>query len=204
MTPPSLPSLSDLLSAAPFIVVALFAITFHEAAHAITAAACGDDTAKSLGRASLNPLRHISPFGTIILPLLLYAFHSPFLFGWAKPVPVDWSKLRHWRSGMLLVAAAGPGANLILAGLSAVALTSVAGPAWLARTLQASLALNLLLGLFNLIPVPPLDGSKILAALLPERWALPLAGLHRRQSPVKWISHRWLTGLPKPPADPGV
>jgi len=102
------------------------------------------------------------------------------------------------------VAAAGPGANLILAGLSAAAMTAVAGPEWLARTLQASLALNLLLGLFNLIPVPPLDGSKVLAALLPERWALPLAGLRRRQSPVKWISHRWLPGPPKPPADPGV
>jgi Zn-dependent protease len=193
--PPALPSWSDLLYAAPFIVVALLAITFHEAAHAWTAAVCGDDTAKSLGRASFNPFRHIDLFGTILLPLVLYILHCPFLFGWAKPVPVDWSKLRHWRSNMMLVAAAGPVTNLMLAGLSAAALT-VAMPVWLAGTLRASVALNLLLGLFNLIPIPPLDGSKILAGLLPERWALRLAGLSRSdrragrgQSPVKWIGN---------------
>jgi len=185
----------------------LFAITFHEAAHAVTAAACGDDTAKSVGRASLNPFRHIDLFGTILLPLALYIFHSPFLFGWAKPVPVDWSKLRHWRSGMMLVAAAGPIANLTLAGLSFAALMALPAVIWLTATLQASVALNLLLGLFNLIPIPPLDGSKILAGLLPEAWALRLAGLGRRagrrRSPVKWIGNRWIERL-KPPADPGV
>jgi Zn-dependent protease len=207
--PPALPSLSDLLYAAPFIAVALFAITFHEAAHAVTAAACGDDTAKSVGRASLNPFRHIDLFGTILLPLALYIFHSPFLFGWAKPVPVDWSKLRHWRSGMMLVAAAGPVANLTLAGLSFAALMALppAMPGWLSGTLQASVALNLILGLFNLIPIPPLDGSKILAGVLPEAWALRFAGLGRRagpgQAPVKWISNRWFE-RPKPPGDPGV
>ena len=103
--------ITSILSVAPFIVVALIAITFHEAAHAITAAACGDDTAKRLGRASLNPIRHVDLVGTILLPGFLYAVHAPFLFGWAKPVPVNWSNLRHWRRDMVLVAAAGPAAN---------------------------------------------------------------------------------------------
>ena len=140
-----------------------------------------------------NPLRHIDPFGTILLPLFLYLIHSPFLFGWAKPVPVDWSRLRHWRRDMMLVAAAGPAANFLLAGLSMAAANmafDLAAPAWLLESLRASLALNLLLGAFNLIPIPPLDGSKILAGVLPEKWALRLAGLRRQRAAIKWLTSR--------------
>jgi Zn-dependent protease len=203
-------TLQTILSVAPFIAVALLAITFHEAAHAITAAACGDDTAKNLGRASLNPLRHIDLVGTILLPGFLYAIHAPFLFGWAKPVPVNWSKLRHWRRDMMLVAAAGPAANFVLAGISAAALYALfasqfPAPAWLKDTLEASIALNMLLGVFNLIPIPPLDGSKVLAGFLPEKWALAIAGLTRRRPSLKWHRQVLREGAPpKPPADMGV
>ena len=203
-------TLQSALSVAPFIVVALFAITFHEAAHALTAAACGDDTARSLGRASLNPLRHIDLVGTILLPAFLYAIHAPFLFGWAKPVPVNWSNLRHWRRDMMLVAAAGPAANFVLAGASGAALyaffaAGVVPPVWLKETLAASVALNLLLALFNLIPIPPLDGSKVLAGFLPEKWAMAIAGLRRHRAGLKWHSQTLREGSPpKPPADLGV
>lgn len=203
-------TLQTVLSVAPFIGVALLAITFHEAAHAITAAACGDDTAKSLGRASLNPLRHIDLVGTILLPAFLYAIHAPFLFGWAKPVPVNWSNLRHWRRDMMLVAAAGPAANFVLAGISATAVyalfaSGLQPPQWLKDTLGASIALNMLLGVFNLIPIPPLDGSKVLAGFLPEKWAMAIAGLTRRRPALKWHKQALREGLPpKPPADLGV
>jgi len=206
----NLHSLQAVLSVAPFILVALFAITFHEAAHAITAAACGDDTAKNLGRASLNPLRHIDLIGTILLPAFLYAIHAPFLFGWAKPVPVNWSNLRHWRRDMVLVAAAGPLANFVLAALSFGVLfvllaSAVSPPAWLRDTLAASIVLNVLLGVFNLIPIPPLDGSKVLAGFLPEKWALRIAGLRMRRQAVKWHTQALKECVPtKPPADLGV
>lgn len=173
-------ALDSLLPGIAFVAVALIAITFHEAAHAYVAAACGDDTAKKMGRASLNPIRHIDPFGTILLPAILYMAHSPFLVGWAKPVPVDWSRLRHWRRDMAFVAAAGPLANFALAGISALTLVQVSGlPVWASQTLTLSLQLNLILAILNLIPIPPLDGSKVLAAFLPESWALRMAGLGR-------------------------
>ncbi len=180
---------TSLLPGIAFIAVALIAITFHEAAHAYVAAACGDDTAKSLGRASLNPIRHIDPFGTILLPAILYLAHAPFLIGWAKPVPVNWSRLRNWRRDMALVAAAGPLANFALAGLSALVLMQVPGlPIWAGQTLWLSLQLNLVLAVLNLLPIPPLDGSKVLAAFLPERWALRMAGLGRAiRSPARQI-----------------
>ena len=202
-------TLSNILTAAPFIVVALIAITFHEAAHAITAAACGDDTAKSVGRASLNPIRHIDPLGTILLPLFLYLIHAPFLFGWAKPVPVNWSNLRHWRRDMMLVAVAGPAANLALAGISAALIVGAIHigwtPVWLTQTLLASTAINLVLALFNMIPIPPLDGSKVLAGFLSEKWALRIAGLRQRRSGLTWHTQAFREGLPpKPPADLGV
>ena len=202
--------ITSILSVAPFIVVALIAITFHEAAHAITAAACGDDTAKRLGRASLNPIRHVDLVGTILLPGFLYAVHAPFLFGWAKPVPVNWSNLRHWRRDMVLVAAAGPAANFILAGLSAAALygsiaVGSSPPAWIENALAASIYLNLLLAVLNLIPIPPLDGSKVLAGFLPEKWALRIAGLTLRRSAPVWDRRTLEKGVPpKPPADLGV
>ena len=165
---------ADLATVLAIFGVALIAITFHEAAHAYVAWACGDDTAKRMGRASFNPIRHIDLFGTILLPALLYALHSPFLFGWAKPVPVNWSRLKHFRRGMMLVAAAGPVANFVLATISGAIILGIARlgvvlPVWLTTALQASVVLNLLLGAFNLIPIPPLDGSKVLAGILPEK-----------------------------------
>lgn len=170
----------SLIPGIAFIAVALIAITFHEAAHAFVAAACGDDTAKSLGRASLNPIRHIDLFGTILLPAILYLAHAPFLVGWAKPVPVDWSRLRNWRRDMAFVAAAGPLANFALAGMSGAALAYLADlPLWATETLGLSVQLNLVLAVLNLIPIPPLDGSKVLAAFLPESWALRMAGMGR-------------------------
>lgn len=173
-------ALASFLPGMAFVAVALIAITFHEAAHAYVAAACGDDTAKRMGRASLNPIRHIDPFGTILLPALLYLAHAPFLVGWAKPVPVDWSRLRNWRRDMAFVAAAGPLANFALGAVSFTALTKVHGlPVWASQTLWLSVQLNLVLAVLNLLPIPPLDGSKVLAAFLPEPWALRMAGLGR-------------------------
>jgi len=199
----------DVLSVVSFTAVALIAITFHEAAHAFVANACGDDTAKSLGRVSLNPIRHIDLVGTILLPAFLYAINAPFLFGWAKPVPVNWGNLRNWRRDMVLVAAAGPAANFALAGISSALMVGALQigwtPVWLAKTLVSATALNLLLAVFNLIPVPPLDGSKVLAGFLPEKWALRLAGLRMRRSALKW--HRTPQPdpkAPKPPADLGL
>ncbi|MDE1986673.1 MAG: site-2 protease family protein [Alphaproteobacteria bacterium] len=174
----------EILAVVSFVVVALIAITFHEASHAYMAYLCGDDTAKKLGRASFNPLKHIDPLGTILLPGFLFAIHAPFLFGWAKPVPVNYARLRNVKRDMMLVAAAGPGANFTLA-LASVAAGAVAvgfgGPQWLLDTLSASLWLNLVLGVFNLIPIPPLDGSKVLAGMLPDAWAMRLLGLGRRR-----------------------
>lgn len=173
-------SAASVLPGVAFVAVILFAITFHEAAHAIVAAACGDDTAKRLGRASLNPIRHIDLIGTILLPAVLYLAHAPFLIGWAKPVPVDWSRLRNWRRDMGFVAAAGPLANFVLAGASFVAMRHIPGlPSWASQTLWLSVQLNLVLAILNLVPIPPLDGSKVLAAFLPERWALRIAGFRR-------------------------
>lgn len=181
-------TLGSLIFGAALVAVALIAITFHEAAHAYAAWACGDDTAKRLRRTSLNPIRHIDLVGTILLPALLYVLHAPFLIGWAKPVPVDWSKLRNWHRDMGIVAAAGPAANFALAAVSAAALMAVP-PAWLAETLRLSVMLNLALGILNLIPIPPLDGSKVLAAFLPEAWALKILGARRQRQPLKWIRH---------------
>jgi len=156
----------------------LFAITFHEAPHASAARFLGDDTASQLGRVSLNPIRHIDPFGTVLLPGLLLLAHSPFLFGYAKPVPVNFRALRHPRMGMVLVAAAGPATNIALAIAAALSfhlvgyLPSTAAQ-WTARNLQNAVVINAILAVFNLFPLPPLDGGRIAVGLLPValgRW----------------------------------
>jgi len=161
----------------------LLAITLHEAAHGFAAAAMGDDTARRLGRVSLNPLRHIDPFGTVILPALLLAMGG-ILFGWAKPVPVDFRRLRPLRLGLIVVAAAGPAVNLLLAALAVlgfwlVPLVPEPAQLWLFENLRNALFINLLLAVFNMLPIPPLDGGRVLTGLLPPPLAWQLARLER-------------------------
>ena len=159
---------------------ALIAITFHEASHGYVAHLLGDDTAWRLGRVSFNPLVHIDPFGTVVLPVMLLLLHAPFLLGYAKPVPVNFRALRYPRVGTILVAAAGPGMNLLLAAIAALAFHIVGyvpapGAQWMAANLRNALILNVILAIFNLLPVPPLDGGRILVAVLPGTLANSLS-----------------------------
>ncbi len=158
----------------------LLAITLHEAAHAWVANRCGDTTAKMLGRLSINPLRHIDLIGTIFVPILVAALSQfQFIFGWAKPVPINWTRLHKPRRDMILVAAAGPLSNIIMALLWAVLfkIATLSHPEtsrpflFLLLTAQAGILINLVLAFLNLIPIPPLDGSRIIAGLLPPRKA---------------------------------
>ena len=167
---------SPLFTVATLIVPLVFAIVFHEVAHGRTARMLGDNTAAELGRLSLNPLRHIDPFGTVLLPLLLALAGAP-VFGWAKPVPVNPRRLRNPRWGMVLVALAGPATNIALVLLAVAGLIFVAplvsaqasgAMQFVAASLVGFVTINLFLALFNMIPVPPFDGSKVLAGFLPD------------------------------------
>ncbi|MGA7390058.1 MAG: site-2 protease family protein [Pseudolabrys sp.] len=165
-----------------WLLPVLIAITFHEAAHGYVARFLGDDTASRLGRVSLNPLRHIDPFGTILLPGLLLFARSPFLFGYAKPVPVNFRALRNPRSGMVFVAAAGPAMNIGLAIIAALSFhLLVYLPAtmaqWAALNIKNAVIINVVLAVFNLFPLPPLDGGRIAVGLLPNVLARQLARL---------------------------
>jgi Zn-dependent protease len=176
------------------VVPLLFAVSVHEAAHGFAALKMGDDTAARAGRVSLNPLRHLDPFGSFILPLLLGLFGAPFVFGYAKPVPVNFARLRDWKKGTLWVSLAGVLANLILLTISGIlfrvtlfaaqAMMPMGSAAMFLTTdllmiLFYSVIINGLLAIFNLIPVPPLDGSKILLVFLPPRMRKRFASLER-------------------------
>ncbi len=181
-----------IIQAAALILPLIFAIVFHEVAHGLMARQLGDPTAAEQGRLSLNPIKHVDPVGTVFLPGLLALFHLP-VFGWAKPVPVVASRLRHPRRDMMLVGAAGPGSNLIMAAIAAVVfgmmlpsglpqglrldelLTSIQTQSFFvfffALTVFLFIQINVYLALFNLLPIPPFDGSHIVEGLLPERMA---------------------------------
>ncbi len=173
---------STLYTASTWVLPVLLAITLHEASHGFVAHLRGDNTAWQLGRVSFNPLKHVDPFGTILLPGLLLFLHAPFLFGYAKPVPVNFRALKNPRRDMVLVAAAGPGINIALA-IAAALLAHAVGflPAgarqWTMLNLENAIVINVVLAVFNMIPLPPLDGGRVAVGLLPDVLARPLARL---------------------------
>ena len=170
-----MPDLSQLLIILP---VLLFSLTIHETAHAVTADWYGDPTARRLGRISLNPLVHLDPVGSVALPLMAFYFGG-FIFGWAKPVPVNTANLQNHRRDFLVIAAAGPASNIVMAIGASALLGLVPGglgaaegtPAVLATLLLFMVQFNLILAVFNMLPIPPLDGGNVLAGLLPETLA---------------------------------
>jgi Zn-dependent protease len=170
--------------ASTWVLPVVFAVTFHEAAHGFVAYHFGDDTAWRAGRVTFNPFKHIDRFGTIVLPALLILLRSPFLFGYAKPVPVNFRRLDRPRRDMVWVALAGPVTNVLLAIASSLLFYGVdlvpPSPAeWLAANLVHSIQINAVLCVFNMLPLPPLDGGRVAVGLLPDALAFPLARLER-------------------------
>ena len=160
------------------LLVLIFSLSVHEAAHAWSASQLGDDTAKRLGRVTLNPVAHVDPIGKLLLPLVAMASGAP-LIGWAKPTPVNARNLRKPRRDQILVTAAGPVSNLVIAVVAAAALRAGASGEWLGMLVVEALTLNVLLAVFNMLPLPPLDGGQILMALLPPRVAVRLGFLYQ-------------------------
>jgi Zn-dependent protease len=172
------------LQIALYAIPVIIAITLHEAAHGFVARHFGDPTAANLGRVTLNPLKHIDLFGTILLPAVLLLSHTGFIFGYAKPVPVNFAALRNPKRDMIWVAAAGPAMNILLALISALGIVvallwHVASDSWAIAGLIFSVQINLVLALLNLMPLPPLDGGRVVTGLLPLRLAIPYARLER-------------------------
>ncbi|CAC9552026.1 FIG004556: membrane metalloprotease [uncultured Gammaproteobacteria bacterium] len=153
-----------------YVIPLIFAITIHEVAHGWVANQRGDSTARMLGRLTLNPVKHIDPVGTLLVPAVLFFTGSPFLFGWAKPVPINFNALKSPKKDMIAVALAGPISNFIMAllWLLVVALTLDIANQFLLKMAEFGIAINLVLGVFNLLPLPPLDGSRVVTALLPN------------------------------------
>ncbi len=171
--------IDTLILAAVLVPCLIVAIVFHEVAHGWVALMLGDPTAKEQRRLSLNPIRHVDPIGTIIVPGALALFGGP-IFGWAKPVPVNARRLDNPRFGMMAVAAAGPGTNLLLALIAALIIGVIGGfglnwgtqlPDWVMAAFSAFVLINAFLAFFNLLPIPPFDGSHIVGGLMPRRWA---------------------------------
>ena len=165
-----------------WVLPLIIAITFHEAAHGFVAHALGDNNAFDRGRVSFNPLVHIDPFGTLILPAMLLLAHSPFLFGYAKPVPVNFRALRHPRIDMVWVALAGPGTNIALALVAALAFhildfLPANASQWVGDNLKNAILINVVLAVFNMLPIPPLDGGRVAGGLLPRALGAALARL---------------------------
>lgn len=175
---------ATIYAASVWVLPVVIAITFHEAAHGFVAHRFGDDTAWRMGRVTFNPLKHVDLFGTIVMPAFLLLVRAPFLFGYAKPVPVDFRALRRPRRDMVWVAAAGPTMNIALALAAGLIYHGVgylppAVDQWVAQNLENAIVINVVLAVFNMIPLPPLDGGRVAVGLLPNALAIPLARLER-------------------------
>lgn len=179
-----MPELNLISTLFVFVIPVIFAVTVHEVAHGWVASRLGDQTAKSIGRLTLNPIKHIDPVGTIVVPAIMY-FASGFIFGWAKPVPVNWRNLGHPRRDMAIVAIAGPAANLLMLlfwAMSAKVITLFGNePNYLAQLLfimcNIGITINIVLMILNLFPILPLDGGRVLMAMLPRNLAISFSRL---------------------------